>query len=45
MALISGKYFNGKEKVVECLAFLVSEDYLASEARKIAFLQVAISQA
>ena len=45
MALVNGKYFNSKEKLVECFAFLVAEDYVQSDDRKVQFLQIAISQA
>ena len=45
MTLVNGKYFNGKEKVVECFAFLMHEDFLAKEDRKLTFLSVALSQA
>ena len=38
MSLVNGKYFIGKEKVVECFAFLMHEDFLAKEDRKLTFL-------
>ena len=43
MALVNGKYFNGKERLIECFSFLVNEEYMTSEERKLSFLQVAIS--
>jgi len=43
LALVNGKYFNGKERLIECFAYLVNEEYLSSEERMLSFLQVAIS--
>ena len=43
MSLINTKYFNGKERLIECFTFLVSEEYLTKEERKLNFLTVAIS--
>ena len=43
MSLITGKYFPGKESLVECLSYLVDEDYLTRQDRKIELMTAAIS--
>ena len=35
LVLINGKYFNSKERLVDCFAFLVQEEYIQSDDRKV----------
>ena len=44
MRLVMGKYFNEKEQIVECLGFLVEDDYLQDEEKVGTILQGSCEQ-
>ena len=44
MKLLTGKYFNDKEQIVDCLSFLLTEDYVQDEATVAKYLSVSCQQ-
>jgi hypothetical protein len=45
MALIEGKYFNCKDKIVLCLSYLVNHDFVESLDHRLHVVRICMSQA
>ena len=44
LQLISGKYFNNKKRIIECVAFLITNDFIQDQGILTSFIEVCTSQ-